>query len=233
MSGRVLVTGANRGIGLAVADHFHSLGYQVVATYREEKPQRNFQWLRLDVRDPEAISRTFDEAEKGGSLDAVVANAGVTKDGLILRASESDFSEVIDSNLKGAYFVAQRAAKSMLKNRKGSIILIGSVVAFSGSGGQSSYAASKAALVGLARSLTRELGSRSIRVNVVAPGFIETDMTAKLNPERRAEILATIPLGRFAEAEEVASLVAFLASDEARYISGAIIPVDGGLGMGH
>jgi 3-oxoacyl-[acyl-carrier protein] reductase len=234
MKPAVLVAGANRGIGLAIADRFHELGYEVFATYRSEPIDRPFRWFQLDVRDKTGIESLFVEIEKSeASFEALVCNAGVTKDGLLLRMSEADFDLVLESNLKGAFLLAQRACKTLLKSRKGSITFIGSVVALSGSAGQVNYSASKAGLIGLARSLAREVGSRSIRVNVIAPGFIQTDMTAELSEERKQAILQEIPLARFATAEEVAHLATFLASESARYITGAVIPIDGGLGMGH
>ncbi len=230
----VLVSGANRGIGLAIADRFFTLGYEVFATYRSEPADRPFRWFQLDVRNREGIENLFTEIESSEvNFEALVCNAGVTKDGLSLRMSEADFDMVIESNLKGSFLLAQRAAKSLLKARKGSITFIGSVVGMSGSAGQANYSASKSGLIGLARSLARELGSRSIRINVIAPGFIETDMTSELSEDRKQEILTDIPLGRFATPGEVAELASFLASDSARYITGAVIPIDGGLGMGN
>ncbi len=234
MSRIVLVTGANRGIGLAIARAFHSLGDQVIATFRSEHPADPFHWLQLEVNEKDSVDRLFDEIEKSfGPVEVLIANAGITRDGLILRMSESDFDDVIGANLKGAFLVTQRAAKGMLKIKRGSIIFIGSVVAMLGSAGQSNYAATKAGLIGMARSLARELGSRSIRVNLIAPGFIETDMTATLDSDRKKMITSQIPLGRLAEPDEVAQVALFLAGESSRYITGAVIPVDGGLGMGN
>jgi len=234
MKPAVLVAGANRGIGLAIADRFHGVGYEVFATFRSGHPDRQFRWFELDVREKDGIDALFSEIEKSeATFEALVCNAGVTKDQLMLRMSEEDFDLVLDSNLKGAFLLAQRASKTLLKARKGSITFVGSVVGMSGSAGQVNYSASKAGLIGMARSLARELGSRSIRINVIAPGFIDTDMTAELSEERKKEILKSIPLARFATADEVADLAIFLASDSARYITGAVIPIDGGLGMGH
>jgi 3-oxoacyl-[acyl-carrier protein] reductase len=234
MSRIVLVTGANRGIGLAIARAFHSSGDQVIATFRSEHPSDPFHWLQLEVNEKDSVDRLFDEIEKSfGPVEVLIANAGITRDGLILRMSESDFDDVIGANLKGAFLVTQRAAKGMLKLKRGSIIFIGSVVAMLGSAGQSNYAATKAGLIGMARSLARELGSRSIRVNLIAPGFIETDMTATLDSDRKKMITSQIPLGRLAEPDEVAQVALFLAGESSRYITGAVIPVDGGLGMGN
>jgi len=234
MKPAVLVAGANRGIGLAIADRFHGVGYEVFATFRSGHPDRQFRWFELDVREKDGIDALFSEIEKSeATFEALVCNAGVTKDQLMLRMSEEDFDLVLDSNLKGAFLLAQRASKTLLKARKGSITFVGSVVGMSGSAGQVNYSASKAGLIGMARSLARELGSRSIRINVIAPGFIDTDITAELSEERKKEILKSIPLARFATADEVADLAIFLASDSARYITGAVIPIDGGLGMGH
>jgi 3-oxoacyl-[acyl-carrier protein] reductase len=234
MSRIVLVTGANRGIGLAIARAFHSSGDQVIATFRSEHPSDPFHWLQLEVNEKESVDRLFDEIEKSfGPVEVLVANAGITRDGLILRMSESDFDDVVGANLKGAFLVTQRAAKGMLKLKRGSIIFIGSVVAMLGSAGQSNYAATKAGLIGMARSLARELGSRSIRVNLIAPGFIETDMTATLDSERKKMITSQSPLGRLAEPDEGAQVALFLAGESSRYITGAVIPVDGGLGMGN
>jgi 3-oxoacyl-[acyl-carrier protein] reductase len=230
----VFVTGGSRGIGLAIARAFADAGDRVAVTYRSGEPPHGLLGVVCDVTDPDAVERAFTEAEAAhGPVDVVVANAGITRDTLILRMSEEDFATVIETNLAGAFRVAKRAARSMLRKRYGRIVFISSVVGLLGSPGQANYAASKAALVGLARSLARELGSRGITANVVAPGFVESDMTAALGEERRAEILGSVPLGRYATPEEVAGVVRFLASDEAAYVTGAVVPVDGGLGMGH
>ena len=230
----MFVTGGSRGIGLAIARAFADAGDRVAVTYRSGEPPHGLLGVVCDVTDPDAVERAFTEAEAAhGPVDVVVANAGITRDTLILRMSEEDFATVIETNLAGAFRVAKRAARSMLRNRYGRIVFISSVVGLLGSPGQANYAASKAALVGLARSLARELGSRGITANVVAPGFVESDMTAALGEERRAEILGSVPLGRYATPEEVAGVVRFLASDEAAYVTGAVVPVDGGLGMGH
>jgi 3-oxoacyl-[acyl-carrier protein] reductase len=234
VSRSVLVTGGNRGIGLAIARAFADAGDKVAVTYRSGEPPDGLLGVVCDVTDPAAVDAAFAEAEAAhGPVDVVVANAGITRDTLILRMSEEDFAAVVETNLAGSFRVAKRAAKSMLRKRYGRMVFISSVVGLLGSPGQANYAASKAALVGLARSLARELGSRGITANVVAPGFVESDMTAALAEERRAEILGSVPLGRYASPEEVAAVVRFLASDEAAYITGAVIPVDGGLGMGH
>lgn len=234
-SGRsVLVTGGNRGIGRAIAERFREAGDAVAVTYRSGEPPEGFLAVRCDITDPDAVEAAFSEVEeRQGPVEVLVANAGVTKDTLLLRMSEDDWSSVIDTNLTGTFRVAKRAAKGMLRLRRGRIVLISSVVGLLGSAGQVNYAASKAGLVGLARSLSRELGSRSITTNVVAPGFVETDMTESLPEEKKAEYKAQIPLGRYATAQEVAGAVHWLASEDAGYITGAVIPVDGGLGMGH
>jgi 3-oxoacyl-[acyl-carrier protein] reductase len=230
----VLVTGANRGIGLAIAKAFHANGDEVFATYRSEKPDLPFHWRQLEVSDSAAVTALFEEIESNFSpVEILVSNAGITRDNLILRMSVEDFDNVLTANLKGSFLVAQRAAKGMLKIKKGSMIFIGSVVGQTGSAGQTNYSASKAALVGLTRSLARELGSRSIRANVIAPGFIDTDMTSNLTEQRKVEIAEQIPLKNLGTPEDVAQTALFLASDSSRYITGAIIPVDGGLGMGH
>lgn len=230
----VLITGANRGIGLAIAKAFHANGDEVFATYRSEKPDLPFHWRQLEVTDGQAVSALFEEIESEFSpVEVLVSNAGITRDNLILRMNAEDFDAVIDANLKGSFLLAQRAGKGMLKIKRGSIIFIGSVVGQTGSAGQSNYSASKSALVGLARSLARELGSRNIRANVIAPGFIDTDMTANLSEERKMEIEGQIPLKSLGSPEDVAETALFLASEKSRYITGAIIPVDGGLGMGH
>jgi NAD(P)-dependent dehydrogenase (short-subunit alcohol dehydrogenase family) len=235
-SGRVvLVTGGSRGIGLACARRFAELGDHVAVTYHSSPPPEGLFGVKCDVTDQAAVDEAFAavEAEFGGPVEVLVSNAGVTRDGLILRMSEDDFTSVIDANLTAAYRVTKRAAKGMLKARAGRIVLMSSVVGLLGQAGQSNYAASKAGLVGLARSLARELGSRGITVNVVAPGPVETDMTAALSEAQLASIVGAVPLGRMATAEEIAGAVAFLAGPDAAYITGAVIPVDGGLGMGH
>jgi 3-oxoacyl-(acyl-carrier-protein) reductase len=230
----VLVTGGNRGIGLAIAKAFQAAGDKVAVTHRGSGAPDGLFGVQCDVTDPEQVTAAFDEVEAAhGRVEVLVANAGITDDTLLLRMSEDQFSRVIDANLAGSYRVAKRAASSMLRNRRGRMIFISSVVGLSGGAGQANYAASKAGLVGLARSIARELGSRSITANVVAPGFVTTDMTDVLSEERKKQIFAQIPLARFAAAEEVAATVEWLASDAAAYITGAVIPVDGGLGMGH
>lgn len=231
----VLVTGGNRGIGLAIAKAFLSNGDKVAVTFRSpsELPA-GILGVQADVTDAASIDAAFTEIEAAhGPVEVLVANAGITKDTLLLRMSEDDFTSVIDTNLTGAFRVIKRASKGMIRLRKGRVVLISSVVGLYGSAGQVNYAASKAGLVGIARSLTRELGSRGITANVVAPGFISTDMTATLPEATQKQYLDSIPARRFATAEEVANVVRWVASDEAGYISGAVIPVDGGLGMGH
>jgi 3-oxoacyl-[acyl-carrier protein] reductase len=234
LSRSVLVTGGNRGIGLAIALAFAEAGDKVAVTYRSGEPPAGLFGVKCDITDSEQVDRAFKEVEaQHGPVEVLVANAGVTKDTLLLRMSEEDFASVVDTNLTGAFRVVKRATRLMMRARTGRVVLISSVVALTGSPGQANYAASKAGLVGFARSLARELGPRNITVNVVAPGFVDTDMTAVLSAERRAEIVAGVPLGRYAQPAEIASTVRFLASDEAAYITGAVIPVDGGLGMGH
>jgi 3-oxoacyl-[acyl-carrier protein] reductase len=234
VSRSVLVTGGNRGIGRAIAEAFRAQGDQVAITYRSGEPPEGFLAVRADITSAEDVDRLFSEIEeKHGPVEVLVANAGITKDTLLLRMSDEDWHDVIDTNLTGTFRVAKRAAKGMLRLRRGRIILISSVVGMLGSAGQVNYAASKSGLVGMARSLARELGSRSITTNVVAPGFVETEMTAVLPEETQAKYLAQIPLGRYAHVDEVASAVTWLASDGAAYVTGAVIPVDGGLGMGH
>jgi 3-oxoacyl-[acyl-carrier protein] reductase len=234
VSRSVLVTGGNRGIGLAIARDLAAVGDKVAITYRAGETPEGLFAVRCDVTDPASVDKAFDEVEaQHGPVEVLVANAGITRDTLLLRMSEDDFSAVVETNLIGSFRVAKRATKGMLRARKGRLIFISSVVGLLGSAGQANYAASKAGLVGLARSLARELGSRNITANVVAPGFVHTDMTDALPPERKAEILAAVPLGRYAAPEEVAQVVRFLAGDAAAYITGAVIPVDGGLGMGH
>ncbi|WP_181766797.1 3-oxoacyl-[acyl-carrier-protein] reductase [Streptomyces albidus (ex Kaewkla and Franco 2022)] len=239
MSRSVLVTGGNRGIGLAIALAFVDAGDQVAVTYRTGEPpealvKSGALAVRCDITDPEQVERAYKEIEeKHGPVEVLVANAGVNRDQLLLRMSEEDFSTVLETNLTGTFRVVKRASKRMLRARKGRIVLISSVVGLLGSAGQTNYAASKAGLIGFARSLARELGSRNITCNVIAPGFVDTDMTKALSDEQREKIVEQVPLGRYAQAEEVAASVRFLASDEAAYITGAVIPVDGGLGMGH
>ena len=231
----VLVTGGNRGIGLAIARAFADAGDNVVITHRSGEPPEGLRGVRCEVTDTTSVDAAFTEAEQifGGPVEVLVANAGITKDTLLMRMSDDEFDAVIDTNLAGAFRCARRAATGMIRKRRGRIVLISSVVGLYGSPGQTNYAASKAGLVGLARSITRELGGRGITANVVAPGFIDTEMTAVLPDDQKKAYLASIPAGRFATPEEVASVVRFVASDDAAYISGAVIPVDGGLGMGH
>ncbi|HZY28032.1 MAG TPA: 3-oxoacyl-ACP reductase FabG [Jiangellaceae bacterium] len=234
MSRSVLVTGGNRGIGLAIARAFAEIGDAVTVTHRGGQPPDGLSGVRCDVTDQASVVAAFAEVEeRQGPVEVLVANAGITRDILLLRMSEDDFTDVVDTNLAGAFRVVRQAAKGMLRARRGRIVLISSVVGLLGSAGQVNYAASKAGLIGMARSIARELGSRGITANVVAPGFVESDMTAELSDQRRAEILAAVPLGRFASAEEVAGVVRWVAGEEAAYITGAVIPVDGGLGMGH
>ena len=230
----VLVTGGNRGIGLAIAEAFLGLGDTVAVTSRSGGGPDGALHLTCDVTDPAAVEQAFVDAEAAhGPVEVLVANAGITADTLILRMSEDDWGSVIETNLTGTFRLAKRAAKGMLRLRRGRIILISSVVGLLGSAGQVNYAASKSGLVGIARSLTRELGSRSITANVVAPGFIETDMTAVLTDDQKASIMGQVPLQRYGTVEEVAAAVTWLASPGGSYVSGAVIPVDGGLGMGH
>lgn len=231
----VLVTGGSRGIGLACAERFKALGDHVAVTYNSSPPPDGLFAVKCDVTDTDQVNAAFGaiEDEFGGPVEVLVSNAGVTRDGLLLRMSEDDFATVLDANLTASYRVTKRAARGMLKARKGRIVLMSSVVGLLGAAGQANYAASKAGLVGLARSLARELGSRGITVNVVAPGPVETDMTASLGEDRLAQIVAAVPLERAATPDEIAGVVSFLASPDAAYITGAVIPVDGGLGMGH
>jgi 3-oxoacyl-[acyl-carrier protein] reductase len=230
----VLVTGGNRGIGRAIAEAFVAAGDKVAVTYRSGDLPDGVLGVKCDVTVSAAVDAAFAEAEAAhGPVEVVVANAGITRDTLLLRMSDEDFTEVLDTNLTGAFRVAKRGAKSMLRQRRGRIIFISSVVGLLGSPGQVNYAASKAGLIGMARSMARELGTRSITANVVAPGFILTAMTADLPEERQQQILASVPLARYGQSAEVAGVCLFLAGEHAAYITGAVIPVDGGLGMGH
>lgn len=230
----VLITGGSKGIGLACARHFAALGDRVAVTYNSSAPASEFFAIKCDVTDSDQVNAAFDAVEAHfGAVQVLVSNAGITKDTLILRMSEDDFATVLDANLTAAFRVCKRATQGMLRARSGRIILISSVVGMLGSAGQANYAASKAGLVGLGRSLARELGSRSITVNVVAPGPVDTEMTAALNEKQMQQITDAVPLGRTATVDEIAGVVTFLASPAAAYITGAIIPVDGGLGMGH
>jgi len=230
----VLITGGSRGIGLACAQRFAALGDKVAVTYNSSPPPSEFFGVKCDVTDTAQVDAAFKAVEEHfGPVEILVSNAGITKDTLLLRMSEADFSTVVDANLTAAFRVVKRATQGMLKARKGRIILMSSVVGLLGSAGQANYAASKAGLVGFARSLARELGSRSITVNVVAPGPVATDMTAALSEDRMKELTSAVPLNRVATPDEIAGVVAFLASPDGGYITGAVIPVDGGLGMGH
>ena len=230
----VLVTGGNRGIGLAIARAFEEQGDRVAITHRGSGAPDKLFGVTCDITDTAAVDAAFTAVEAElGPVEVLVANAGITDDTLLLRMGEEQFSRVLDTNLTGAFRCAKRAASKMLRARWGRMIFISSVVGLYGSPGQVNYAASKAGLVGMARSITRELGSRNITANVVAPGFIETDMTAALPEATQAEYKKSIPLGRMAKPEEVAGAVTWLASDAAGYVTGAVIPVDGGLGMGH
>jgi 3-oxoacyl-[acyl-carrier protein] reductase len=230
----VLITGGARGIGLACARRFAELGDQVAVTYNTSAPPADLFGVQCDVTSGESVDAAFAAVEaQFGPVEVLVSNAGITNDGLLLRMKETDFTSVIDANLTAAYRVTKRAAQGMLKARKGRIVLVSSVVGLLGSAGQANYAASKAGLVGFARSVARELGSRGITCNVVAPGPVATDMTAALSEQRLAELTSMVPLGRMATPDEIAGVVAFLASADGAYITGAVIPVDGGLGMGH
>ncbi len=234
MSAIALVTGGNRGIGSAIARSLKAAGYTVIVTHRSGSAPTEFESVLMDVTSTESVDAGFALIEeKWGLPEIVVCNAGITKDTLSMRMSDEDFEDVIDANLTGAFRTARRATKGLLKLKRGRLIFVGSVVGLSGSAGQVNYSASKAGLVGMARSFARELGSRGITANVVAPGFVETDMTATLDEKRRDEIAKSVPLQRFCSAEEIADVVTFLASPQASYITGAVIPVDGGLVMGH
>ena len=233
-NGVAFVTGGNRGIGLAIAQRFAKDGFKVAISYREQKPNDDFYMVKADVTDSKSIDAAIDEIEKNlGPLEVVVINAGTNKDALAMRLEDSDMENIINTNLMGSMRVARRSVKSMIKNRKGRIIFIGSVVGLLGSPGQMVYASTKAGLIGAARSLAREVGSRGVTVNVVAPGYVDTDMTNDLDEARKDMITSSTPLGRTASASEIAGVVRFLASEDASYITGAVIPVDGGLGMGH
>ena len=234
MSAIALVTGGNRGIGAAIAASLKAAGFTVIVTYRSGSAPTDFDSVQMDVTSTDSVDAGFALIEeKWGVPEIVVCNAGVTKDTLSMRMSDEDFADVIDANLTGAFRTARRATKGLLKLKRGRLIFIGSVVGLLGSAGQVNYSASKSGLIGMARSFARALGSRGITANVVAPGFVETDMTAALDEKRREEIAKSVPLQRFCSAEEIAEVVTFLASPKASYITGAVIPVDGGLGMGH
>ena len=234
MGRSVLVTGGNRGIGLAIARDLAEHGHRVAVTHRGSGAPEGLFGVQADVTDSEQVDAAFKQVEEHqGPVEVIVSNAGINDDTLLMRMSEEQFTRVVDANLTGAYRVAKRASRGMLRGKWGRFVFISSVVGLSGSAGQVNYAASKAGLVGMARSLARELGSRNITANVVAPGFIVTDMTAALTEEQRSATLAQIPASRYGEAAEIAAAVRFLASDEAGYINGAVLPVDGGLGMGH
>ena len=230
----VLVTGGNRGIGFAIAKEFVASGYRVAVTARSGQGPAGSMTVKADVTDSASLDLAIAEVEAElGPIEVLVANAGITKDTLLMRMSDEEFESVVDTNLNGVFRVVKRVTKSMLRQKFGRVILIGSVVGLLGSAGQVNYSATKSALVGIARSITREIGAKNITANVVAPGFIDTDMTASLSEELSATYRSRIPAGRFASPEEVAKVVRWIASDEASYISGAVIPIDGGLGMGH
>lgn len=230
----VLITGGNRGIGLAIAQHLADAGDRVAVTYRSGEPPQGMLGVRCDITDSEQVEAAFKQVEEQhGPVEVLIANAGITKDQLLMRMTEDDFTSVLDTNLTGAFRVTKRATRGMLRAKKGRVVLISSAVALRGEGGQANYAASKAGLVGFARSMARELGSRNITFNVVAPGLTETSMSQQLSDEQLDNLKSQIPLARLARPEEIAATVAFLASDQAAYITGAVVPVDGGAGMGH
>ena len=230
----VFVTGGNRGIGLSIARSFATEGNLVIVSYRSGGAPEGLVGVQMDVTDPESVKTAFSEIESlYGPVDVLIANAGITRDGLTMRMSDEDFTSVVETNLTGTFRTVQRAISPMVKKRSGRVILIGSVVGLMGSAGQANYAATKSGLVGMARALAREYGSRGLTFNVIAPGFVETDMTAELSDTLREKYIGAIPLGRFCSPEEVAGVVKFIASPEAGYITGAVIPVDGGMGMGH
>lgn len=234
MSRSVLITGGNRGIGLAIANTFAAQGDKVAVTYRGKPPPEGLLGVRCDVTDADQVDAAFNEVEQAhGPVEILVSNAGMTDDTLLMRMTEEQFTSVVDANLTGSFRVAKRATRAMLKARWGRMVFISSVVGMLGGPGQVNYAASKAGLVGLARSIVREMGGRNITANVVAPGFVATDMTDALTDERRDAIMAQVPAGRYGKPEEIAAAVAFLCSDAGGYVTGAILPVDGGLGMGH
>ncbi|MET9733241.1 beta-ketoacyl-ACP reductase [Streptomyces sp. NPDC006458] len=234
MSRSVLITGGNRGIGLAIARHLAEAGDRVAVTYRSGEPPEGLLAVRCDITDTVQVDAAFKEVEEQhGPVEVLVANAGITKDQLLMRMSEDDFTSVVDTNLTGAFRVTKRASRGMLRAKKGRVVYISSAVALRGESGQANYAASKAGLVGFARSMARELGSRGITFNVVAPGLTETSMSEALSEEQLENLKTQIPLGRLARPEEIAATVAFLASEQASYITGAVVPVDGGAGMGH
>ncbi|MGW1158972.1 3-oxoacyl-ACP reductase FabG [Streptomyces sp. NPDC002519] len=234
MSRSVLITGGNRGIGLAIARHLADAGDRVAVTYRSGEPPEGLLGVRCDITDTEQVDLAFKQVEEQhGPVEVLIANAGITKDQLLMRMSEDDFTSVLDTNLTGAFRVTKRASRGMLRAKKGRVVFISSAVALRGESGQANYAASKAGLVGFARSMARELGSRGITFNVVAPGLTETSMSQQLSEDQLENLKSQIPLGRLARPEEIAATVAFLSSDYAAYITGAVVPVDGGAGMGH
>ncbi|HKT59280.1 beta-ketoacyl-ACP reductase [Streptomyces sp. SGAir0957] len=234
MSRSVLITGGNRGIGLAIARHLADAGDRVAVTYRSGEPPEGLLGVRCDITDTEQVDLAFKQVEEQhGPVEVLIANAGITKDQLLMRMSEDDFTSVLDTNLTGAFRVTKRASRGMLRAKKGRVVFISSAVALRGESGQANYAASKAGLVGFARSMARELGSRGITFNVVAPGLTETSMSQQLSEDQLENLKSQIPLGRLARPEEIAATVAFLSSDQAAYITGAVVPVDGGAGMGH